>query len=322
MDSPSSVAWGVKDSLHSPGTTGREAPVSTGSTTRTPRRSVGPGLTSNSRPARSGHGYAVTTGQVPPTVGWAERGDLRSNGHGNSVPRFHVPWAPAPELSNFANYALQAAEDGLVTFYNRHRVDELVIVDGAAQGVRGTVFAPDDSPRAWPPTANGSGDFHLTAQAVIITSGGIGGNHDIVRRYWPERMGTPPRHMITGVPAYVDGRMLDISAAAGVRLVNRDRMWALQRGHTELEPDLAGPRHQDPARPSSMWFDALGSSTSIPVPARLRHLGTLRYLRTTDDLIEHDHSWFILTQKIIEKEFALSGSEQNPDITDGGGLRS
>ena len=29
----------------------------------------------------------------------------------------------------------------------------------------------------------------------------------------------------------------------------------------------------------------------------------------------HDHTWFVLTQKIIEKEFALSGSEQNPDIT-------
>ncbi|MEL6921762.1 MAG: FAD-binding protein, partial [Pseudomonadota bacterium] len=29
----------------------------------------------------------------------------------------------------------------------------------------------------------------------------------------------------------------------------------------------------------------------------------------------YDYSWFILTQKIIEKEFALSGSEQNPDLT-------
>ena len=29
----------------------------------------------------------------------------------------------------------------------------------------------------------------------------------------------------------------------------------------------------------------------------------------------YDYSWFVLTQKIIEKEFALSGSEQNPDLT-------
>jgi hypothetical protein len=29
----------------------------------------------------------------------------------------------------------------------------------------------------------------------------------------------------------------------------------------------------------------------------------------------HDYSWFVLTQKMIEREFALSGSEQNPDLT-------
>ena len=41
-------------------------------------------------------------------------------------------------------------------------------------------------------------------------------------------------------------------------------------------------------------------------------LGTLRRI-----LSAGEHSWFILTQKIIEKEFALSGSEQNPDFTSG-----
>ncbi len=29
----------------------------------------------------------------------------------------------------------------------------------------------------------------------------------------------------------------------------------------------------------------------------------------------YDYSWFVLTQSIIKKEFALSGSEQNPDLT-------
>src|ERR1700744_947163 len=40
-------------------------------------------------------------------------------------------------------------------------------------------------------------------------------------------------------------------------------------------------------------------------------LGTLEHLRRTG----HDYSWFILDQQIIRKEFALSGSEQNPDLT-------
>jgi predicted oxidoreductase len=30
--------------------------------------------------------------ELTPVVGWAERGDLTAGGHGNSVPRFHVPW--------------------------------------------------------------------------------------------------------------------------------------------------------------------------------------------------------------------------------------
>src|SRR5690625_7450220 len=40
-------------------------------------------------------------------------------------------------------------------------------------------------------------------------------------------------------------------------------------------------------------------------------LGTLKTIQKTG----YDYSWFILTQKIIEREFALSGSEQNPDLT-------
>jgi uncharacterized protein len=40
-------------------------------------------------------------------------------------------------------------------------------------------------------------------------------------------------------------------------------------------------------------------------------LGTLAYICRSG----HDHTWFVLTRKIIEREFALSGSEQNPDVT-------
>jgi predicted oxidoreductase len=155
----------------------------------------------------------------------------------------------------------------------------------------------------------------IIADAVIITTGGIGGNHDIVRRYWPARMGTPPNSMITGVPAYVDGRMLDIAADSGVRMVNRDRMWHYTEGVQNWDP--IWPKHgiRILPGPSSMWFDALGRRLPAPYLPGYDTLGTLRYLRTTPEIAGYDHSWFILTQKIIEKEFALSGSEQNPDIT-------
>lgn len=251
-----------------------------------------------------------------PTVGWAERGDLRADGHGNSVPRFHVAWGTGTGVVEpFVNSALDAAKRGLVTFYHRHRVDELVISGGRATGVRGAVLAPDDGARGVRSNRNVLDDFELSAQAVIVTTGGIGGNHEIVRQYWPERMGSAPKSMITGVPAYVDGRMLDIAAESGVRLVNRDRMWHYTEGVQNWDPIWPGHAIRILPGPSSMWFDALGKRLPQPYLPGYDTLGTLRYLRTTPEISGYDHSWFILTQKIIEREFALSGSEQNPDIT-------
>ncbi|MES4892136.1 FAD-binding dehydrogenase [Streptomyces sp. NPDC096012] len=258
-----------------------------------------------------GHGI-----ELLPTVGWAERGDLRADGHGNSVPRFHIAWGTGTGVVEpFVGYARQAARDGLLTFHHRHRVDELVIEDGTARGVRGTVLAPDDSPRGVASSRERTGDFELTAQAVIVTTGGIGADHDIVRRHWPERLGTPPAEMVTGVPAYVDGRMLDISAEAGVRLVNRDRMWHYTEGLQNWNPVWPGHGIRILPGPSSIWLDALGRRLPDPCLPGYDTLNTLRHLRTTEDIAAYDHSWFILTRKIVEKEFALSGSEQNPDIT-------
>ncbi|GAA4145189.1 FAD-binding dehydrogenase [Actinomadura keratinilytica] len=259
------------------------------------------------------HGIRLT-----PIVGWAERGGLRADGHGNSVPRFHVAWGTGTGVVGpFVRSAQRAAEEGLLTFHHRHQVDELIVDGGAVTGVRGTLLAPDDAPRGVASNRRAVGEFELTAQAVVLTTGGIGGNHDLVRRYWPERLGPAPAKMITGVPAYVDGRMLDISAKAGARLVNRDRMWHYTEGVRNWDPIWPGHAIRILPGPSSMWFDALGRRLPDPCLPGYDTLSTLRYLRTTPDLAGHDHSWFVLTRQIIEKEFALSGSEQNPDITSG-----
>jgi predicted oxidoreductase len=63
--------------------------------------------------------------------------------------------------------------------------------------------------------------------------------------------------------------------------------------------------------PSSLWIDALGNRIPAPFVPGSDTLGTLEHIMKTG----FGYSWFILTQKIIEKEFALSGSEQNPDLT-------
>lgn len=247
-----------------------------------------------------------------PVVGWAERGGYGATGHGNSVPRFHVTWGTGPAVvAPFARRVRDAAAKGLVTFAFRHRVDELVVTNGVVTGVRGAVLESSDSARGVASSRTVVGDFELTAQAVLVASGGIGADHDLVRRNWPARLGTAPERMITGVPAHVDGRMLRITQQAGGTVINPDRMWHYVEGVQNWNPIWAGHGIRILPGPSSLWFDATGKRLPGPLYPGFDTLGTLAHLRTTG----HDHSWFVLTQKIIEKEFALSGSEQNPDLT-------
>ncbi|MDN4640224.1 FAD-binding dehydrogenase [Agreia sp. PsM10] len=248
-----------------------------------------------------------------PVVGWAERGGYTANGHGNSVPRFHIVWGTGPGvLAPFLRILDDGIARGLVMMLHRHRVDELITSDGSVVGVRGSVLVDDDAARGASSSRQVAGHFELEAQAVIVTSGGIGGNHDLVRANWPERLGSPPATMLSGVPAHVDGRMLGISESAGAHLINGDRMWHYTEGITNWDPVWPSHGIRILPGPSSLWLDATGRRLPVPLFPGFDTLGTLEHLRTTG----YDHSWFVLTQKIIEKEFALSGSEQNPDLTD------
>ncbi|MCE0766963.1 FAD-binding dehydrogenase [Pseudonocardia kujensis] len=247
-----------------------------------------------------------------PLVGWAERGGHLADGHGNSVPRFHVTWGTGPGLVEpFATAVRDAERAGLVELRFRHRVDALTRTGGVVDGVSGAVLEPSPAARGEASSRVETGTFELRAQAVVVTSGGIGANHDLVRANWPARLGTPPEDMVTGVPAHVDGRMLAITEAAGGRLVNRDRMWHYTEGIRNHTPIWAGHGIRILPGPSSIWLDATGRRLPAPNFPGFDTLGTLETLRATG----YDHSWFVLTQKIIEKEFALSGSEQNPDLT-------
>ena len=247
-----------------------------------------------------------------PVVGWAERGDGSATGHGNSVPRFHVTWGTGPGVVEpFVRRVRAAVADGRVSLRHRHRVDDLTLTGGQVDGVSGSLLAPAHEERGRPTSREVAGEFALRAQAVVVTSGGIGANHDLVRASWPARLGVPLREMVTGVPDYVDGRMLGIAEAAGASIVNRDRMWHYVEGLQNWDPVWTGHGIRILPGPSSLWFDAVGRRLPAPYYPGFDTLGTLAHLRTTG----HDHSWFVLTQKIIEKEFALSGSEQNPDLT-------
>jgi predicted oxidoreductase len=250
--------------------------------------------------------------RIFPVVGWAERGDGRADGHGNSVPRFHLTWGTGPGVvAPFERRVREHAAAGRIRFAFRHRVDELLLEGGAVVGVRGHVLEPTAVERGRPSSRTEIADFELRAQAVIVTSGGIGGDHDLVRKAWPARLGEPPRTMVAGVPAHVDGRMLGITEAAGARVINPDRMWHYVEGIRNWDPIWENHGIRILPGPSSLWLDAEGNRLPAPYFPGFDTLGTLKHLRATG----HDYSWFVLTQKIIEKEFALSGSEQNPDLT-------
>ncbi|WP_282635555.1 FAD-binding dehydrogenase [Sphingobacterium thalpophilum] len=245
-------------------------------------------------------------------VGWAERGDGSASGHGNSVPRFHVSWGTGVGVVKpFVEKAYQAERKGLLLFKFRHRVTNLISRNGAVKGVSGDILADDDQERGVATNRNVISSFSFYAPHIVIASGGIGGNHELVRENWPARLGIAPLKMISGVPAYVDGKMIGVAEKMGAHMINRDRMWHYTEGvqnWNSIWPDhgiriLPGP--------SSMWFDAKGDRLPAPYLPGFDTLGTLKYLQQNGS----SYSWFILTQNILKKEFALSGSEQNPDIT-------
>ncbi|MDQ6635761.1 MAG: FAD-binding dehydrogenase [Gemmatimonadota bacterium] len=247
-----------------------------------------------------------------PVVGWAERGGALATGHGNSVPRFHLTWGTGPGvLEPFLRRVRDGMARGLVTINFRHRVNGISRTNGVVDGVQGDVLAPSDVGRGEASARDIVGGFSLRAPAVIVTAGGIGGNHDLVRQNWPSRLGPPPTRMLSGVPAHVDGRMLAITETAGGRVINRDRMWHYTEGITNWSPiwDRHGIRILP--GPSSLWIDAIGRRLPPPLFPGFDTLATLEHIARSG----YDYSWFVLTQKIIEKEFALSGSEQNPDLT-------
>ncbi|MER5774919.1 FAD-binding dehydrogenase [Streptomyces sp. NPDC002039] len=247
-----------------------------------------------------------------PVVGWAERGGYDANGHGNSVPRFHITWGTGPGLVEpFERRVRAGVARGLVRLAFRHKVTGLSRTGGVLDTVTGEILEPSDAVRGAASGRESVGEFSLRAQAVIVTSGGIGGNHDLVRKQWPARLGTPPERLLSGVPAHVDGLMLGIAEDAGARHINKDRMWHYTEGIGNWDPIWNKHGIRILPGPSSLWLDATGRRLPVPLFPGFDTLGTLDHIMRTG----HDHTWFVLNQRIIGKEFGLSGSEQNPDLT-------
>ncbi len=247
-----------------------------------------------------------------PVVGWAERGGYDAQGPGNSVPRFHVVWGTGPgTVMPYAEKAYEAQKKGLLEMKFRHRVTDLILDGNKVLGVKGEILEPTEKLRGQETSRKVIDAFTLEAPNVLISSGGIGGNFELVRKNWPTRLGKPPKKMVFGVPAHVDGKMLQSAEKAGVNIINPDRMWHYTEGIENWDPIWPNHGIRILPGPSSIWLDAEGNRFPAPYLPGFDTLGTMEHILKTG----HEYSWFILNQKIIKKEFALSGSEQNPDLT-------
>ncbi|HEU5484523.1 MAG TPA: FAD-binding dehydrogenase, partial [Microlunatus sp.] len=243
-----------------------------------------------------------------PLVQWAERGGYAAPGHGNTVPRFHVTWGTGPGVVQPFIDAVLASDR--VRLRMRHKVTGLE-VGGDGIRVHGAVLEPSDALRGVAGPSSPVGEFSLAAQAVVIAGGGIGGNVDLVRRSWPRTNGEPPTSMIAGVPDYVDGSMLEVATTAGARLINPDRMWHYPEGIVNHSPLWTSHGIRILPGPSALWLDARGLRLPAPLFPGFDSLGALRHVTGSG----FDHSWFVLDLETAAKELALSGSEQNGDLT-------
>lgn len=251
--------------------------------------------------------------KLTPILGWAERGGFSASGHGNSVPRFHITWGTGPGLIEpFVNYVLAEEQKGNFRFLERHQVTQLNITDNKITSIEGNILKPSETERGEPSNREIIDQFKLDTPYLIITTGGIGANHELIKKNWPRRLGKAPETMIQGVPDSTDGKMLGISETAGVKLVNKDRMWHYTEGIINHTPIWNNHGIRIIPGPSSLWFDALGNRLTAPDYPGFDTLHTLETICKTG----YDYSWFILTEDILKKEFVLSGSEQNPDLTE------
>ncbi|MBM3556217.1 MAG: FAD-dependent oxidoreductase, partial [Alphaproteobacteria bacterium] len=156
-----------------------------------------------------------------PVPQWPERGLY---GEGNSVPRWHLAWGMGkgltePLVARLRNHPNAAK----LTLRFGHRVEGLETRAGVVAGVHGIL-------------ERGEASFAAKGQAIVIASGGIGGNLQRVKRHWHPEWGTPPEILLNGAHRYGDGRLHDAAESAGARLTHMNRMWAYVGGIHHPKP--------------------------------------------------------------------------------------
>ena len=224
----------------------------------------------------AGHGLTFL-----PTVGWAERGDLRADGHGNSVPRFHVAWGTGTGV----------VEPFVRSARRRRPTRGLLTVPPPAPGRRAGRHGRRGDRRTRHASCAGR---RLAARRAVqpgrrratssCTAQAVDRHH---RRHRRQPRPRPP--LLAGAARHgrrrrwspacrrtSTGGCSTSAPSAGARLVNRDRMWHYTEGLQNWDPIWPGHGIRILPGPSSMWFDALGRRLPDPCLPGYDTLGTLR----------------------------------------------
>ncbi len=229
---------------------------------------------------------------------WVER-------HGNSVPRWHVCWGTGAGLVNTILRQIRAhPHAGRLSMRFGARVERLLTQAGRVTGLAGVDEATGAA-------------FEVTAARVVIASGGITGDDDLMRANWHADWQPAPPVILNGAHRFGDGRLHRAAQVAGGAVRHLDRQWNYAAGIRHWAPRK--PRHGLSVVPvrHAVWVDATGARV---MPPMLTGLDT-RALVTQLCGLPGGYGWQITNRRIALKELAVSGAEMNPAIRDGSRLR-
>lgn len=233
-----------------------------------------------------------------PVIHWVERGLFEP---GNSVPRFHLLWGTGYELIRVLKERLKNHPNrGKLQLCFRHRVNELTLSNGRVTGLVG-LREDSDEP------------FEAIADAVVIATGGIGGNIEKIQSNWEPDWGKAPTDILNGAHRYGLGDLHDASEKINANVVNLEKQWNYAAG--VRHPQARYENHGLSLVPSksALWLNYRGERMG-PVPLVTGY--DTRYLVERICQEEKKYSWQVLNKTIAYKEFAISGSEHNQAVRD------
>jgi len=233
-----------------------------------------------------------------PAVSWPERGDYQP---GNSVPRYHILWGTGRELVEKLVEKLQPfMTKGLLEIHHEHRVDHLLESNGIVCGVSGVNESNQQT-------------FNMTADRVVVATGGINGSIEQLIKHWPHQGRTTQQDVLNGAHPNSDGAMHYEAKRLGANLTHLNSMWNYAAGISHPQAHFPGHGLSLVPCKSALWMNHRGERIG-PDPM-VTGFDTSQLCERLSHL-ERPWTWHILNWKIACKELAISGSEHNPAIAD------